>query len=439
MKVLTRYLLVSHVGPFVFAFVALTGVILINTLAKEMAKLAGKGLPLGVVAEFFVLSLPANVALTLPMSMLVAVLYTFSQMAAENEITALRASGVDLRRAIVPLVVAAILIAGGMIWFNNRVLPEANFRWRLLMSDVAQTSPLVALREQTLNPIRSAEGGARYFLRSGRVDARTSRLWDVTIVDMSAPNVSRTIYADSGRMALTPAGTDMVLTLHSGTIREVDFSQPEVFQRMSFEEQVLTMTGVRQQLERTAESSYRTDRDMTVGMMSSRVDSLRMQLAELRSSEASPAPPSTGLGEDGPLGRQSRIKNLEYQIRTYRVEIQKKFAIAIATLVFVLIGVPIALRFPRGGVGMVIAVSIAVFGVYYVGLIGGESLADEGYMPPLWSMWATNVVMGTLGLYGMTRIGREHSTGRGGGWGDLPKWLRWPRIGRLARRAEAET
>ena len=103
-----RYLLRSLIGPFFFAFLTLTGVILINTLAKELANLAGKGLPLEVVLEFFVLSLPANIALTLPMSVLVAVLYTFSTLATENEITALRANGIDLRRVAGPRRLARI-------------------------------------------------------------------------------------------------------------------------------------------------------------------------------------------------------------------------------------------------------------------------------------------------------------------------------------------
>lgn len=435
MKVLTRYLLRSLVGPFFFAFVALTGVILINTLAKELAGLAGKGLPLRVVAEFFVLSLPANIALTLPMSMLVAVLYSFSQMAAENEITALRASGVDLRRAVVPLIVVGALIAGSMIWFNDRVLPESNYRWRLLMTDVAQTSPLIALREQTVNPIRSGDGRSQYFLRAARVEASTSRLWDVTIVDMSQPNVSRTIYADSGRMALSPDGTDMVLTLFTGTIREMDFGEPESFQQMAFQQQVMRMQGIRQQLERTSESSYRTDRDMTIGMMRSRIDSLSAEIGRLQE-PGYLFTPAAELEAD-PSGRLGRMERLGQQIREYNVEIHKKFAIAVATLVFVLIGVPIALRFPRGGVGMVISVSIVVFGIYYVGLIGGESLADEGYVEPVLAMWATNALIGVIGLLALLRVGWEHSTGRGAGWGDLPRWLR-RRPGRAAARAEAE-
>src|SRR5688572_15965767 len=110
MKVVTRYLLRSHLAPFAFAFVALTGVILINTVARELAGLAGKGLPMSVVVEFFVLSLPANIALTLPMAVLVAVLHAFSTLAADNEITALRASGVDLRKATLPLIWTAAII-----------------------------------------------------------------------------------------------------------------------------------------------------------------------------------------------------------------------------------------------------------------------------------------------------------------------------------------
>jgi lipopolysaccharide export system permease protein len=422
MKVLTRYILRSHIGPFFFAFVALTGVILVNTLAKEMADLAGKGLSVRVLVEFFVLSLPSNIALTLPMAVLVAVLYTFAQMAAENEISALKASGVDLRRAVLPLMICAAIIAGGMIWFNNRVLTESNYRWRMLMTDVAQASPLLLLREQTINPIRSAGGGTRYYLRAAEIDNTTNRLRDVMIVDMSSPNVSRTIYADSGRMAMNSDKTDLLLTLFDGQIRETDLNQPESFQQMAFERQILRMQDIGQRLERTGSSLYRSDRDMTVGMMNARIDTLQTELAELTTAGALPVGPA-GIDSIGLINRDTRIESIQYQIREYGVEIQKKFAIAIATLVFVLIGVPLALRFPRGGVGMVIAVSLTIFAIYYVGLIGGESLADAGHLPPALSMWITNILLGGLGLAAMLRVGHEHSTGRGGGWGDLPTWL----------------
>ena len=79
---------------------------------------------------------------------------------------------------------------------------------------------------------------------------------------------------------------------------------------------------------------------------------------------------------------------------------------------------------------MVIAASLLIFSIYYVGLIGGESLADAGRMAPAIAMWQTNAIFGTLGLFGMWRVGRERSSGRGGGWGDLPRWLRRPALRR---------
>jgi lipopolysaccharide export system permease protein len=421
MKVLTRYLLKAHIGPFLFAWVVLTGVILINTLAKEMAGLAGKGLPLNVVLEFFLLSLPANIALTLPMSVLVAVLYTFSTLAAENEITALKANGIDLRRIILPVVVVAGTIAGGMIWFNDRVLPAANYEWRMLMTDVAQTRPLLALREQTLNPIPTLDGRTPYYLEAAQIDVENGRLRQVAIYDVSNPDLSRTINADSAWMVFNEARTDLLITLYDGVSREIDFTQPEQFQFASFAQQTMRIDGVSQRLERSVDVGYRTDRDMTIGMMEERIDSLRQQVVQLRAGPAVEAGEEASVTDQAAMFSERQAQNLEGQIRALQVEIQKKYSIAVAALVFVLIGVPLALRFPHGGIGMVIAASLTIFAIYYVGLIGGETLGDEGYVPPVIAMWGTNLVFGFLGLLGLLRLGREQGTGRGR---ELPGWLR---------------
>jgi lipopolysaccharide export system permease protein len=87
--------------------------------------------------------------------------------------------------------------------------------------------------------------------------------------------------------------------------------------------------------------------------------------------------------------------------------------------VFVLVGAPIALRFPRGGVGVVIGVSFFVFAVYYVGLIGGESLANNNLMSPFWAMWLDNVFFLLVGLLLISRMGREGVTSRGGNMGEM--------------------
>lgn len=448
MKILTRYLLRAHIGPFFFALVTLTGVILINTLAKEMASFAGKGIPVPTILEFFFLSLPANLALTLPMSVLVAVLYTFSTLAAENEIMALRANGVDLRRFALPLVFTSVLISGGMIWFNNRVLSESNYRWRMLMMDVAQARPLTAWEENFLNPISDNTGSTPYYIEAKRLDRDGGRMYDVAIYDVGSDQITRTIVADSGWIVQNSSRTDMLLTLFHGEIREVNFSEPANLGISRFEKQVMRLNDISRALERSTQSQARYERDMTIGMMQGRIDTLRTeQSAYLRAIEdttklveavrissgvdVAATQAANSVGESSPATRpnlggrdpqeyaRSSADRLEREIRDYQVEIQKKFAIAVAALVYVLIGVPIALRFPQGGIGMVIAVSLSIFGIYYVGLIGGETLASRGYMTPVLSMWLTNILFGGLGVIGYMLLGREHGTSRGGALGEL--------------------
>ena len=122
-------------------------------------------------------------------------------------------------------------------------------------------------------------------------------------------------------------------------------------------------------------------------------------------------------------------------INRYEVEIQKKFALAAACFIFVLLGAPIALRFPRGGVGLTIGVSLVVFGLYYVGLIAGESLARRGHVPPVVSMWIANAVFGLVAAVLLFRMGKENSTTRGG---DLREFIDNIRY-RLRRRPRTGT
>ena len=114
-----------------------------------------------------------------------------------------------------------------------------------------------------------------------------------------------------------------------------------------------------------------------------------------------------------------RLDDARYRRNSAGVEIQKKFSLAFACIVFVLVGAPLAVRFPRGGVGLVIGASFLIFAIYYIGLIGGEALADKNIISPFWAMWTDNVIFLIAGLLLMTRMGRESGTGRGGGIGEI--------------------
>jgi lipopolysaccharide export system permease protein len=149
-------------------------------------------------------------------------------------------------------------------------------------------------------------------------------------------------------------------------------------------------------------------------------------------------PPITIAPSAGGLQGQSEAARLEAErqrqlLNSYDVEIHKKFALAAAIVVFVLLGPPIALRFPRGGVGLVIGVSLGVFALYYVCLIAGETVADKGYVPAPLAMWAANIVFTAAAVVLLARMGREATTGRGGDWGELKEAAR-QRLAALLRR-----
>jgi len=91
----------------------------------------------------------------------------------------------------------------------------------------------------------------------------------------------------------------------------------------------------------------------------------------------------------------------------YSVELNKKYAIPAACIVFVIIGVPAALRFRGGGLGMVIGVGMVIFGVFYIGLIAGEALANKLIVSAFISMWAPNILFAAIGTFWLRWHGRQ--------------------------------
>jgi lipopolysaccharide export system permease protein len=543
-RILTRYLIRLHLAPFLFSLTAVTLLMLLDQVSKRFVRLVGKGLPWTVIAEVFVLSVPFLVAMTLPMSVLVAVLYSFNRLASDNEITAMKAGGISLPRLVIPLVIVATLLAGGLVWFNNTVLPESNHRLSILLHEIGRKKPTFALdRERSIIEVLPSE----LFMEAARIDRTRNALQEVTVYDERGGGRSRTIYADSGLVAFAEDQTTLVLVLYDGRMGERRSDEPESFQSVTFSEFTMKVPGVSNRLERGRIGGYRGDREMSIGQMREEVRIAKRLLDEAREESRGLAVGITlrALGEDvtptesattdtvaaeagvaggkpalageepgearersraeepsadaaidpgerlgarrrgagarepaiateGPAGGASidttgvvvagvptdttgmeaagaspdtigtaeaagaaadttsfsrglsmaetvgspfeaanRLKSLATRERSaletasrFSVEIQKKFSIPFVCIVFVLIGAPIAVRYPRGGVSMVVGVSLAFFCAYYVALIGGEELADRLIVTPFWAMWAPNVLFGVLGVLMLWRTVR---------------------------------
>ena len=472
MDILTRYLIRAHAGPFLFALTALTGLLFLNAIAQRLDDLAGKGLGWDVIADFLILSLPHTVALTLPMAVLVAVLYAFSDLTANNEITAMKAGGVSPKRLLVPLVGVSVVIALVMLTFNDRVLPEANHRLKNLLVDINRKSPTFSLKEGAVNPIQSQESGQRFFLQASRIDNASSELFDVVIVDSNDPMVYRSTVADSGMMAFNASRTDLYLTLYDGVVLESSQDSPGGFQKAFFQKQIVPLRGIANEMERQLMGSLRGDREMTLDMLAAEafekeaeIEGVRRASAELARNTvlealALPTPDTVMPASPLPQGRtteteteatsrtdyllgntitqanrhRTRLSALEQAVNRVRVEIHKKWSLAVACVVFVLLGAPLAVRFPRGGLGLVIAASSMIFAIYWVGLISGEKLSDRGIAPPAIAMWIPNVVFGSVGLFLVRRMDKEAATMRGGGWEDVWFTLREAVLAPLAGR-----
>jgi len=510
-RILSRYILRQHLAPLAFALAALTCAMLVNQVAKQFGNLVGKGLPWGVIFEVFVLTIPFIVAMTLPMAVLVAVLYAFSHLAADNEITAMKASGVSVGRLLAPVLGGATLVGVIALLWNDQLLPWSNHRLRTLLVDIQRKKPTFQMKEQVINEIMPGQ----FFLRAARIDPATNKLKDVTIYDLEDAERRRIITADSGLMAYTPGGTDLYLTLLDGEIQEVKRAEPGQFNRTFYRTNRIKVAGIGNTFEKTLEDTYRGDREMTICGMAqvvaqadldvqrARRDAREAVVGDLRRliRLAPYAPPGAAPATDptiidpsfGPPPRaraapppglycralnvvagwflpadaraaqvphnmpppqatttfvtpgataatEQRVRAARQRAAIYQVEIHKKLAISAACVIFALLGVPVAIRFPRGGVGLVIGTSLAVFSVYYVGLIGGEELGDRLVVSPFLAMWTPNLIFAAVGLGLLHVVRREGSTAHGGDWDDLKHaLLGWVTVLRRTRNAERGT
>ena len=133
----------------------------------------------------------------------------------------------------------------------------------------------------------------------------------------------------------------------------------------------------------------------------------------------SAAPQAAAYTAQTAAGYSQRLRAARQRAAVYQVEIQKKLAISAACVIFALLGMPLAIRYPRGGVGLVIGTSLAVFSVYYVGLIGGEELGDRLILPPFLSMWWPNLIFLIVAIPLLFSVRRAGSTAHGGDWDEL--------------------
>ena len=127
MRLLSRYFFREMVLPFLFSLAMITFILFVNFLLRALDRFLGKGLELITILEYLFLNLAWILALSVPMAVLLATLMTFGRLAEDNEINAMRASGIGFLTIMRSPVLFGAIITILLIYFNNYILPEMNF------------------------------------------------------------------------------------------------------------------------------------------------------------------------------------------------------------------------------------------------------------------------------------------------------------------------
>ena len=434
MRLLRSYILRLHLVPFGLGFGVVTFILVMDVLFDYLDLMVNRGVAAGIVLQLFVLSLGYIVALSVPCAVLVAVLMTFGRLSQDNEITALRASGVQLGSVLMGPLVAAALLGVALVGFNNYVLPESNHAFANLLIDIGRMRPTVKLQEGTF--VTDFPG---YNLLVKSVNGRTNEMRGVTIYQLNAGAPPTTILARRGWLTYTPDGRTAVLTLQDGEIHEIPAEEGGArhYRRLVFKTHIINIPGAGAILERTVRNS-RSDRELSARSLLDQRDTLLIQYARIREIrrqrwEDMHLPPDQAKaieldppawpvqlarawkvmrgGEDHQMELNRKwpgiaadieLWNLERdsyrkRIASLSVEIHKKFSLPAACVVFVLLGAPIGMRVRRAGPAVAF-LSVVFFLFYWLCLIGGEELANRLLLPPWLAMWLPNIVLGGMGL-----------------------------------------
>jgi len=436
MKILDRYILKAHAGPLFFGFFTIMFVFVLSFLTRFMDRLVGKGLDIGVLVEMVLLQSAWMVSLALPMSVLIATVMAFGALTNSSEMTVMRSCGISIWRLIVPVLLSSLLIAVLSERFNNVLLPEANFRANALLSDITRLKPGFAVDQGSFSDI--VQG---YSLMARRVDNKTGELEGVVMYDRDRPGIRTVITARKGKIAFTPDYRYLVMTLEDGQTHELVLPAMNKYRRILFRRHRYVFEAAGYGFERSDENNGKRDgRELSASQLRQMAEEykgkvaasgrslaaaplgLRSRVADLRkvggnsrpaSASAWPAPQVVRAVEqvDGDIASLStdmaQLEENQAKYRMYLVEYHKKYSLAFACVVFALVGVPLGVMSKRGGFGVGAGLSLLFFVLYWAMSIGGEKLAERGFLAPGLSVWLPNVLLASAGLLMLFRLNRS--------------------------------
>lgn len=436
---------------------------------KYIDDLMGKGLGFGVIAELLFYVSAGLIPLALPLAILLSSIMTFGNLAENNELTALKSSGLSLLRIMRPLMMVVLLIAFATFYFANYVIPVANLKWHSLIFDIQETKVAALI---TPGSYSKELDGYAIKVQNGKDNSFTG----ITIHDYTNPLIVKTIKADSGTIYKSTNGKYLFFKLMKGHISEELSAQPPVFQpdgkphhsggsfrpsrRTSFDIATYKMDLTGFQLNRSDQDLFKDEYEMlNVFQISEAEDSLqRLADKSLQGFEASlrndhpflqslhfrkdtsekvrfrvpdridDRQEALTLSELSPEERMAAMTNAIALLRRknqnldgqrqfmhslressdkFAIEFHKKFALTATIIVLFFVGAPLGAIVRRGGFGAPVVIAALLFMVYFVLFSIGENLSVTGVASPFWGMWMPTVVLAPIAAVLMTSAAND--------------------------------
>lgn len=335
----------------------LTFVMLLGNLIKIADLVINKGVDVVSVSKLFLFMMPSLIKYTLPIASLAAILLSLGRLSSDNEIIAIRASGINMFSLISPLLIVGMILSLILVIFNDRVIPYAHFASRQTLMEVGVKNPTAALEPGIF--INSFD---KYILFIYNVDQKRNRLGNVRIYEPRGEGKpTRTIVARAGEFISIPEKNSIKLKLIDGTSDEPDPDNPTNFYKLNFKTYFMNLNLSQGQDKNKMEKK---PKDMTI-------QELDNEITRLKKEGINPTPLVT--------------------------EIHEKIALAFSCFIFMLLGIPMAIITRRREKSINFCIAFLIVGVYYILLMGSEALSLQGYLIPQLAMWIPNSIMGAIG------------------------------------------
>jgi lipopolysaccharide export system permease protein len=440
----------KHIGPFLFCFFTVMFLLLMQFLILHVDKLVGKGLPFLIVAELILTNLAYMVVLAVPMAVLVSTLIAYGKFSEWNELTAIRAAGINPIKLMIPMILTGFVLFGVMGYFSNYILPESNHKARSLFLDIRMQKPAFDLQEGIF--YEDLDG---YTFLITEIDSETDSLYDVRVFQDASDNRRRAyINAERGWLE-SPDQYTLSLYLYNGSaLRFIpgERRSEETLERSNFNTYRMSFDLTALSFSRSnPEQRSRNDRTMSAQAMLAVVDTLRSEQQRERDkfrtvtgqNEQTPFYSESGrsvnlIRDDtqdtlrvyqsemltlkelpnpatqiGAINRaintidryNSELDNLksnvswrDFRVSEFLVEVHKKLSIPFACVVFVFLGAPIGMLTRKGNLGVAALISGGLLTIYFIAIIQGEKLADRMVISPFWGMWGINIFFLIVGI-----------------------------------------